>query len=112
MRRAARAIARLGPRAVWVKGGHLAGAPTDVLYDGHGFFELPAERIETKDTHGTGCSLSAALATELARGLELRHAVRRARQFITEAIRHSLRLGRGCGPTDPLAAAEALRKRR
>ena len=108
MRRAAEAIARLGPRAVWIKGGHLAGPPTDLLYDGRDFLELPSERIETKDTHGAGCALSAALATELARGLELHDAARRAKQFITEALRNSLRLGKGRGPTDPLAAAQAL----
>jgi len=108
MRRAAEAIARLGPRAVWIKGGHLAGAPTDLLYDGRDFLELSSERIETKDTHGAGCALSAALATELARGLELHDAARRAKQFITEALRNSLRLGKGRGPTDPLAAAQAL----
>jgi hydroxymethylpyrimidine/phosphomethylpyrimidine kinase len=108
MRRAAEAIVRLGPRAVWIKGGHLAGAPTDLLYDGRDFLELSSERIETKDTHGAGCALSAALATELARGLELHDAARRAKQFITEALRNSLRLGKGRGPTDPLAAAQAL----
>jgi hydroxymethylpyrimidine/phosphomethylpyrimidine kinase len=111
MRCAAEAIARLGPRAVWIKGGHLAGAPTDLLYDGRGFLELQSERIETKDTHGAGCALSAALATELARGLELHDAARRAKQFITEALRNSLRLGKGRGPTDPLAAAQALGRR-
>jgi hydroxymethylpyrimidine/phosphomethylpyrimidine kinase len=109
MRRAAEAIAKkLGARAVWIKGGHLAGPPTDLLYDSRDFLELPSERIETKDTHGAGCALSAALATELARGLELHDAARRAKQFITEAIRHSLRLGKGRGPTDPLAAAQAI----
>jgi hydroxymethylpyrimidine/phosphomethylpyrimidine kinase len=109
MRRAAEAIVKkLGPRAAWIKGGHLAGPPTDLLYDGNDFLELPSERIETKDTHGAGCALSAALATELARGLELHEAARRAKQFITEALRNSLRLGKGRGPTDPLAAAQAL----
>ncbi|MGO8702470.1 MAG: bifunctional hydroxymethylpyrimidine kinase/phosphomethylpyrimidine kinase [Candidatus Brocadiia bacterium] len=111
MRRAAEAIARLGPRSVWIKGGHLAGSPTDLLYDGRDFLELPAERIETKDTHGAGCALSAALATELARGLELHEAARRAKRFITEALRNSLRLGKGRGPTDPLAAAQTLSRR-
>jgi len=109
MRRAAEAIAKkLGARAVWIKGGHLAGPPTDLLYDRSGFLELPSERIETKDTHGAGCALSAALATELARGLELRDAALRARRFIVEALRNSLRLGKGRGPTDPLAAAQAM----
>ena len=112
MRRAARELLRLGARAALIKGGHLAGQPVDVGFDGERFHEFPGERIATKDTHGAGCTLSAALATELGRGLELRQAVRRAKRFITEAIRHSLRLGKGCGPTDPFAGAQALRRRR
>ena len=76
--------------------------------DGKKFLELRSERIETKDTHGTGCTLSAALATELARGLPLHDAARRAKAFVAEALRNSLRLGKGRGPTDPLAAAQAL----
>lgn len=107
MRRAARVIKNMGPRAVLVKGGHLSGLARDLLFDGEGFLELPCERIDTKNTHGTGCSFSAALATELGRGLPLHEAARRAKRFITSAIRHSLPLGRGCGPTNPLAGARA-----
>ena len=108
MRRAAKAIFALGPRAVVVKGGHLPGVAADLLFDGREFQTFPAERIDTKNTHGTGCSYSAALATALGRGLPLAEAVALAKKFITEAIRHSLPFGRGCGPTDPLAAARAL----
>ena len=108
MRRAAEAIATLGPAAVLVKGGHLEGMAVDLLYDGEAFREFPVQRIETKNTHGTGCSMSAALATELARGLPLRVAVARAKRFITEAIRFALPLGSGHGPTNPLAAAQAV----
>jgi len=108
MRRAAEAIATLGPAAVLVKGGHLGGMAVDLLYDGEAFREFPVQRIETKNTHGTGCSMSAALATELARGLPLPAAVARAKRFITEAIRFALPLGSGHGPTNPLAAAQGI----
>lgn len=122
MRRAAEAILELGPRAVIVKGGHAFGEGTpgqsenapggpggavDLLYDGRTFVELSGERIRTKNTHGTGCSFSAALATCLARGMPLRAAAEAAKRFITAAIRHALDLGSGCGPTNPLAGASA-----
>ena len=112
MRRAAEAILKLGPAAVIVKGGHLSrlSAATDLLFDGRDFAELPAQRIVTRNTHGTGCSFSAALATELARGRPLLDAARRSKRFITEAIRHSLDLGHGCGPTNPLAALCAVQE--
>ncbi len=111
MRGAAQMILALGPRAVIVKGGHLPGVAADLLYDGREFYTFSAERIDTKNTHGTGCSYSAALATALGRGLPLVEAVAFAKKFITEAIRHSLPFGHGCGPTDPLAAARALEPR-
>ena len=110
MRRAARAIADMGPSAVLVKGGHLAGDATDLLFNGSEFAEFPAPRIESRSTHGTGCSLSAALATELARGRPLAEAVAIAKRFITAAIEQGLALGSGHGPTDPLAAAQTLRR--
>jgi hydroxymethylpyrimidine/phosphomethylpyrimidine kinase len=105
MRRAAERILKLGPRAVLVKGGHLHGTPTDLLYDGNTFLELPGERLETKHTHGAGCSFSAALATELGAGVPLPDAARRAKRFVTEAIRHSIGVGHDRGPTNPLAGA-------
>lgn len=104
MKRAARAIRRLGPKNVLVKGGHLEGAEMrDILYDGVEFYEFSAPRIDTRDTHGTGCTYSAALATLLARGLPLPEAVREAKGYITEAIRSAFRLGAGHGPTNHLA---------
>ena len=106
MRRAAETILDLGPRAVLVKGGHLLAEAVDLLYDGKDFVELRSERIKTKNTHGTGCSFSAALATEIARGAPLKQAAHAAKRFITEAIRHSLALGSGCGPTNPMAGRE------
>ena len=97
---AAKAIAALGCQAVLVKGGHLTGnKATDVLYyDGQWrFFE--AERIETENTHGTGCTYSAAIATQLAHGEDLGDAINTAKTYITGAIQHALDLGHGHGPT-------------
>ena len=100
MRRAACAIHKLGPRAVLVKGGHLTGDAIDVLYDGSQWEEYRAPRIETRHTHGTGCVYSAAVTAGLASGLAIAPAVAEAKAFITEAIRTSPGLGRGCGPVN------------
>ena len=97
---AAKAIAELGCHAVLVKGGHLTGnSATDVLYcDGEWtFFE--AEWVETENTHGTGCTYSAAIATHLAHGKDLRDAIKTAKAYITGAIQHALDIGHGHGPT-------------
>jgi hydroxymethylpyrimidine/phosphomethylpyrimidine kinase len=103
MRRAADAILALGAGAVLVKGGHLEEDRSDDLFvDAAGEEHwLTAERIETKDTHGTGCVLSAAVAAYLARGMTLQQAVPLAKEFVTQAIRHAVRLGRGIGPVNP-----------
>lgn len=99
--RAAQAIARYGPRSVIVKGGHLPDGPaTDVFFDGHDVVLFEGERIETKNTHGTGCTFSAAIAAHLALGKEWIEAIRCAKEYTTEAIRHGLDIGRGHGPTD------------
>lgn len=100
-RRAAEAILAMGPRAVLVKGGHLAGEPdaVDVLLDAEGFLEVRSERIATAHTHGTGCTYASAIAAGLAQGRPLREAVGRAKRYLTEAIRHGLALGGGHGPT-------------
>jgi hydroxymethylpyrimidine/phosphomethylpyrimidine kinase len=98
MRAAARAIHALGARHVVVKGGHRAAEPVDVYFDGERFVELRAARIETPHTHGTGCTFSAAIAALLARGLSVEDAVRGAKEYITEAIRHAPGLGHGHGP--------------
>ncbi len=103
MREAARRIHGMGPKWVLVKGGHLAGSARDLLFDGRSFHEFSAERIETLNTHGTGCTLSAAIAALLARNLPVPEAVRRAKDFVTIAIRHALPLGRGHGPTHHFA---------
>ncbi len=99
---AARRIRDLGARAVLVKGGHGDDRQAvDLLLDGDEVVTLAAERIDSRSTHGTGCVLSAALATWLARGEALPRAVELAKRFVTEAIRHGLAVGRGHGPTDP-----------
>ncbi len=107
MRRAAERIGALGPRWVLIKGGHLAGDATDLLYDGETFTQFTAERIATPNTHGTGCTTASAIAALLAQGFDVPEAVRRAKGFITEAIRHALPLGGGHGPTNPLAWLKA-----
>jgi hydroxymethylpyrimidine/phosphomethylpyrimidine kinase len=98
IRQAARDIVDLGPRAVVMKGGHRSGDATDVLFDGQRFHVLSAERVDTVNTHGTGCTLSAAIAAELARGRDLADAVGSAKRYLTEAIRHASPLGAGHGP--------------
>jgi len=100
-RRAAGAILAMGPAAVLVKGGHLAGEAdaVDVLLDAAGETLFRAERIDTVHTHGTGCTYASAIAANLARGFDLRESVARAKRYLTEAIRHGLPLGAGQGPT-------------
>jgi hydroxymethylpyrimidine kinase/phosphomethylpyrimidine kinase len=105
MRAAAAQIHKMGARNVLIKGGHLAGDPVDVFFDGRKFHELAGERIATRHTHGTGCTMSAAIAVELARGNSALEAVKKAKAFITSAIRFSLPLGRGQGPVNPYASA-------
>jgi hydroxymethylpyrimidine/phosphomethylpyrimidine kinase len=104
MRRAAERIAAAGAKAVLVKGGHLAGDPIDVLFCGGQWFEFAATRVNTRHTHGTGCAYSAAITAGLALGWELPEAVRRARLWITEAIRTNPGLGSGAGPINHFAA--------
>jgi hydroxymethylpyrimidine/phosphomethylpyrimidine kinase len=113
MRTAAAIIHKLGARHVVIKGGHLSGAATDVLFDGRRFYDFSAERIATGDTHGTGCTFSAAIATGLAAGKSVYDAVDAAKKYIQEAIRHAWRIGGGHGPTNHFAPVfqEILRYR-
>ena len=104
MKNAAEKLFELGAKNVFIKGGHLKDDPTDILYDGKSFFEFSETRINTKNTHGTGCTLSAAIATELAKGSSPFDAIKNAKEFITTAIKFSLPLGSGHGPTNPFAA--------
>ena len=99
-RRAARRLYEMGAQAVLIKGGHLAGEATDVLFDGTEWREFPAPRLETRHTHGTGCTYSAAITAGLAQGMELVAAVARAKGFVHEAIRTNPGLGRGSGPVN------------
>ena len=99
---AAAAVRALGPRWVLVKGGHLPdnADAVDLLSDGDRMISIAARREDTADTHGTGCTLSAAIAAELAKGADVEPAVRAAKAYVTGAIRHGLRLGKGIGPVD------------
>jgi hydroxymethylpyrimidine/phosphomethylpyrimidine kinase len=99
MEEAARAIHAMGPQHVLLKGGHRADDATDILYDGHRFVRFEAPRVLTKNTHGTGCTLSSAIAANLARGLSVEQAVAAAKKYITLAIEHALPIGKGVGPT-------------
>ena len=98
IRAAAREILEMGPRAVVMKGGHRTGPARDVLFDGRAFEVFESERFDTPNTHGTGCTFSAAIAAGLAQGRSVRDAVAEAKHFVTEAIRHSSPLGHGHGP--------------
>jgi len=99
MREAARAIYDLGARNVLVKGGHVEGKDaTDLLYDGSDFEAFSTPRIDTRNTHGTGCTYASAIAAMLAKGLNLREAVASAKEYVTGAIRHGFNLGKGPGP--------------
>jgi len=102
-RQAARDLVAMGARSAVVKGGH-ASDVTDVFFDGSRMIELRAERIETRNTHGSGCVFSAAIAASLARGAEPAEAVREAKTFITQAIANSLEIGHGHGPVNPMFA--------
>ncbi len=97
MEAAARRIHSLGPRAVLVKGGHLQGAATDILWNGRDLTRFTAPRVESSNTHGTGCTLSSAIAANLARGLALGDAIREAKAYVTAAIREGFQAGRGVG---------------
>jgi hydroxymethylpyrimidine/phosphomethylpyrimidine kinase len=99
---AARALTELGPRWVLLKGGHLTSDDAvDLLTDGDEMIRLEGKRVPTKHTHGTGCTLSAALAANLAKGLDVPDAAREAKRFVTRAIERHLTIGRGIGPVNP-----------
>jgi hydroxymethylpyrimidine/phosphomethylpyrimidine kinase len=95
---AARRLVELGARAALVKGGHLEGPAIDAYWDGSTALELVAERLPARNTHGTGCTLSAAITARLALGDDLPDAVRRAKAYVTKAIAQAPSLGRGHGP--------------
>ena len=101
MKAAAEALKAMGPGAVLVKGGHMeGGALTDVLLDDNGFYLFETQRIDTKHTHGTGCTLASSIATGIAQGLTLPKAVGRAQEYVVAAIKAAPGLGAGNGPID------------
>ncbi|MRH43723.1 bifunctional hydroxymethylpyrimidine kinase/phosphomethylpyrimidine kinase [Aquibacillus halophilus] len=100
-KRAAKVIVEeLGAKAAVVKGGHLTGEAIDVLYDKQDYHFFKSERTNTKHTHGTGCTFSAVITAELAKGKSIVEAVAIAKQFITDAIHYTLGIGKGNGPTN------------
>ena len=111
MKEAARKIRKLGPRFVVVKGGHLEGDAVDVLFDGESFQTFETPRLSNRNTHGTGCTFSAALATFLGQGFTTPEAVGEAKKFITRAIALGLDLGSGHGPTNHYAHVLRLKER-
>lgn len=100
MRAAALRIAELGAQSVLLKGGHLEGDALDILFHGGVFTEFTATRVDTPNTHGTGCTYSAAITAFLAAGIGMVEAVGRAKRFIHEAIRTNPGLGHGHGPVN------------
>lgn len=100
MKEAAEKIHAMGAKNVFVKGGHLSDDATDILFDGNKFTILEGKRIDTKNTHGTGCTISSAIAANLANGLSVEQAVKAAKEYITTAIEHSFAIGHGVGPTN------------
>jgi len=97
MEEAARGIHALGPRYVLIKGGHLKGDAVDVLWNGREATEFRSPRVDSSNTHGTGCTLSAAIAAGLARGQALGDSIRSAKAYVTRAIREGFQAGRGVG---------------
>jgi hydroxymethylpyrimidine/phosphomethylpyrimidine kinase len=100
LQEAARLIVAMGAKSVVIKGGHRKGPATDLFYDGKKFRSFSAARIATKNTHGTGCTFSAAIAANLAKGEKLEQAVAHAKSYMTGAIRKSFAIGSGHSPVN------------
>ncbi len=98
MEEAARRIYAKGCRNVLVKGGKNIAGAVDVLFDGETCHRIEIEQIDTTSTHGTGCTLSSAIASNLALGHSVPEAVKLSKEYVTDAIRHAPGLGHGCGP--------------
>ncbi|MEO8422394.1 MAG: bifunctional hydroxymethylpyrimidine kinase/phosphomethylpyrimidine kinase [Actinomycetota bacterium] len=113
MRRAADAILAMGASAVLIKGGHLEASTeaADLFVSGGVEEWLATDRIDTPNTHGTGCTLSSAIVAHLAMGWNLLEAVRAGKAFVTEAIRHGLEIGEGIGPVDQLWSIRPIDRR-
>jgi len=104
MKKAAAKLQKMGPRYVLVKGGHLEEIPVDVLHDGVRHYEFTSKRVRTQHRHGTGCTLASAIATLLAEGLPLMECIDEAKRYLYRALRFSLNIGRGIGPTNHYAS--------
>jgi len=104
MKKAAKRLHKMGPRFVMVKGGHLTEAPVDILYDGIQHYEFSTHRVGTVHTHGTGCTLAAAVATLLAKGSPLVSSIDQAKRYLYKALRFSLGIGKGIGPINHFAS--------
>lgn len=100
MEEAARAIAALGPNYVVVKGGHRDDEPIDIVFDGSAIYRLASPRVATANTHGTGCTFSAAIAAGLATGHEPMEAISRAKAFLYRALKESYSIGAGHSPVN------------
>lgn len=100
MERAAKAISKMGAKNVLLTGGHLSGDAVDVLYDGDDVTHYSSPKVQTKNTHGTGCTLSSAIASNLALGLNIKDAIKESKGYIDDVIAHSLDIGKGAGPTN------------
>jgi hydroxymethylpyrimidine kinase/phosphomethylpyrimidine kinase/thiamine-phosphate diphosphorylase len=112
MQEAARALCRMGARNVLIKGGHLPeGVAVDILFDGSAFTRFSVPRIHTKNSHGTGCAMSAAIAAFLAQGEPLPKAVSLAKDYVTQAIKFAQPMGKGRGPVNHYLAARELKNR-
>ncbi|TDX48030.1 bifunctional hydroxymethylpyrimidine kinase/phosphomethylpyrimidine kinase [Orenia marismortui] len=100
---------KLGCEYVLVKGGHQKGdIAKDLLFDGVDFVEYTAKRVDTKDIHGTGCTLSAAIASNLALGYDIKEAIERSKRYITEAIKAGCKVGKGNNPVNHFTRVYSL----
>ncbi|MEA5082542.1 MAG: bifunctional hydroxymethylpyrimidine kinase/phosphomethylpyrimidine kinase [Lachnospiraceae bacterium] len=99
MKEAAIKIHKMGAKNVFVKGGHLENDATDILFDGKEMIIINGKRFNTKNTHGTGCTISSAIASNLANGLSVEDSIKNAKEYISTAIEHSFSIGKGVGPT-------------
>jgi hydroxymethylpyrimidine/phosphomethylpyrimidine kinase len=109
LNKAVQKLLSFGPKAVVIKGGHAEGAPVDLFYDGETFQEFEAERVETRNDHGVGCTFSAAIAAFLAKGHKLRSAVGSAKEYVTEALKGSYSIGSGHSPVNHFFALDIHR---
>lgn len=100
MKKTAALIHGMGAENVLIKGGHSEGDAEDILFDGENYYSFTTKRINTRNTHGTGCTFSSAITANIANGLDIKTAVQRAKDYVTMAIEHSLPIGKGHGPTN------------